>query len=399
MRTLALAVLAACAGAAEDGRDPVRVAGFPLPPYANLTWLDDRLEVHPKALLGAAWQSNISGEAGSGEDDVALRQLAGVEVRALLGRLHAFRLDGEFDRRDWLEQDEQDISGGRAAADWRRRGPRLDAGVRLAWGRDDRPLVESGEQVARDTAVATADVRWRSARVVYAAEAGVERSDYRSDSRYFTADQRDALRPSLGVEAAWERGREAALYGALRGDRIAYSSDERFQGSDGARLVLGARGLLGVRARWLAEAGGEARRYDAAASASEATVVRPAGALGLDWPWEEGSRFGLRADTRVSDSIAGGADWSVGLAADLRWRLRTNAALIADAAVRQLRPEREVAGSAPRDRTTWDLRLGGEYVLREGLGVRALVTGEGGDRVEGGTFMRQGAALEIAFAM
>lgn len=390
--------LASVAAAVEDRREPVRVAGFPLPPLAHLTWADDRLELHPKALLGAGWDSNVYGRSADERSDIHLRQLAGVETRWHAGRMHEVLVDLELDRRDYLGENDLDLTGGRAEAAWRREASRSTMGARVGYARDDTPLVESGELIARDEAVAALDGGWSAAAMRYAGSASVTRLDYRRDSRFFTADQRDALRPAVTVRLGYVDARESELYGSLRLDRIAYSTNERYQDSDGVRIVAGYRGRLAVRSRFSIEAGLDHRRYRANAIADDSAVTRPGFEATVRWPWEEGSEVGLRVYSEVQDGIAGGAAWETGAGLDLRYRLLVNAALLAELGLVRIEPETGIAGAGGGTRTNRSARAGAEYQLREGVGVRLLGGWQDGRQPDGEAFTRFGAELALAVA-
>jgi len=391
-------VLVSVAVAVEDRRDPVRVGDFALPPLADLTWADDRIELHPKALLGVGWNSNVYGRSSDEAADTYLRQLAGVETRWHAGRMHEVLVDLELDNRMYLSEDALDLTGGSAEAGWRREAVRSSMGASAAYARNDSPLVESGEQIARDEAQVALDGGWRAAAMSYGASASVARLDYRRDSRFFTADQRDAVRPALNLRLGYVNAMDSEFSTSLRFDRIVYASAERYQDSDGVRLVAGYRGRLAVRARFSVEAGLDHRRYAASDIADESAVTRPGFEGMVRWPWESGSEVGLRIFSEVEDGIAVGASWDTGAALDARYRLRVNAALIAGLGVVRIEPETGVAGTASASRTNHNASLGGEYLLREGLGMRLLGTWQGGQQPDGDDFTRLGVELVLAVA-
>ena len=390
--------LASIAAAVEDRRDPVRVDDFSLPPLAHWTFADDRLELHPKALLGVGWNSNVYGRSDDVVADTYLRQLAGIETRWHAGRMHDLRLDLEIDNRTYLNESELDLFGGHLDASWRHEAARSTMGARAAYARDADPLVESGEQIARDESVVAIDGGWNAAAMRYAATASVSRIDYRQDSRFFTEDQRDALRPALILRLGHVNARDSEAYTSLRVDRIIYATDERYQDSLGARLVVGYRGRLAARARFSVEGGLDHRRYQANAVADESAVTRPGFEGTVRWPWEAGSEVGLRVFSEVEDGIAGGASWDTGAYFDLRYRLLVNAALIGGFGFVRIEPETGIAGAPSGSRTNQDARLGGEYVLREGVGLRLLGTWQNGRQPDGADFTRLGAELVMAIA-
>jgi hypothetical protein len=371
-----LVVAALGAGSGLHAADEVPIGGFSVVPMGNLG--SDGIEIHPKALIGGLSNSNLYATEDDPESDVGIRGLAGVLLRWNAGENWTWTGDLEAEVLEYSksENDDAGMVGGRAMIGARYTGVTDEAAIDGGYERFADPLVETGENIERQTASARAG--WIRTGITNRVSLGLDAqyTDYLEDSPSgaFTEDDRDIM---VGkVDGSWGRaiGQDDYWYIRAQGERSDYRENTLYNDSWAAAAALGVTWAVGERARLVADGGIKYRRYDDVFStaADDQTVVGPFGQLSFQWPWEEGSRFDLTGYADTDNSISANAQSILGLRADVRWRLRDR--LTALAGLEGVTTGDLGSGDRER-RTTAKGQAGAEYALRDGIAMRGLARG------------------------
>ncbi len=387
-------------GAVEGiDRPEVDVGGFSLVPMGNLVHADGASEWHPKALLGASWNSNVYGQEVAPVGDVIGRAIAGLEWRWHAAPAHLVVADAELEHQNYLTEDALDLTGGRAALEWIREGPQLTTNVGASGSRNQDPLIESGELLVRDQAQAEAAAQWDTLTSRFSGRLFASSVDYREGGRFFNENQRDFVRFGTDLGYGLVRAQDSLIFVNLRLDRIAYSENTRYSDSNGARLLGGWRGLIGARATLEAGLGVDFRSYDAGAGMPPQTTTRPAANLELRWPWEEGSQVRARVFSEVIDAAGGSGGWTYGGLVDGRWRLLINSYLFGDLGLTEIQGDPNVPGGTDEQRSIISAGAGAAYFLRDGIGTRLRVGWTDSTSSANTNYDRIIVALDLAVAL
>ncbi len=396
--SIVLAAIAA-AGAVEDiDRPTVDVGGFPLLPMANLTAMDHRLELHPKALIGVGYNSNLFAEDDA-VGDAFWRVVAGAEGRWRISPRQLAVLDAELESQQYLSEDEGDLVGGRGRLAYAREGQDARFGVESVFRRSDRPQDQTGEQIAFDEWGSEIEMDWRGrvSRVVGAIEA--LRIDYREDSAQYGAEQRDAWRYGARLRFGRSYARESQRYVRTAVRQTLYDGNERFQDSVGGVLALGIEHLVGTRTLLFADLGVDLRQYEDDFAHDDgyddAQSINPVGSLGVRWSPEPLSGGIARLVADVYDSVSSNSAWYYGIEVDGRLRLAETIFAFIDLGARNSIDSGADAGGEVEERLLIDLGGGMGYALRDGAACRVRIGYTISDAVVDNDYDRLLAAFEM----
>ena len=402
--TSMLAILAVGAPAhAVDETDTVTIRDFTLTPMGHLTYRDNRLLIHPKAMIGAGYNSNIEASSSDQVSDAYGEAVAGIEARYLIGDSQQVTLDVEGEGRGYHEQSERDLVGGRARGRYEIEDSHgMSYRALGGYARYDDPLVESGEQITRGTGSLGALAEWRGLRTRISVSGDWQNENFFESGSRFGEDERDndILRVSLAAGQSPAEGAE--LFVRVVGDSQDFVEGEsRYQDSTGIAGLVGWRGLVATRITLLAEAGIERRTYAGAFAndpAYDDEVTTPIGSAVLRWTWEAGSHIGARAYRSVISSISANAATLTGLDGDVRYRLREKAALIAGGKVYLIEQSGAASGELSEERGTGQVWAGAEYFIRDGVGVRLVGRYEASESRTANDYERLSALVSLGFA-
>ncbi len=399
--SLILAAIAA-AGAVEDiDRPTVDVGGFPLLPMANLTAADHQLELHPKALIGIGWNSNLFADEEE-ISDTFWRLVVGAETRWNISPRQRAVLDAELENQQYLSEDEGDLVGGRGRLAYARQGQDARFGVESTYRRSDAPQEQTGEQIAFDQWGGEVELDWRGrvSRVVGALDA--QRTDYREDAAFYGASQRDAWRYGARLRYGRSYAQDSERYLRVRVEQVLYDGNERFQDSVVGVLAVGVEHLLGTRTIAFVDLGVDLRQYDDDFSHDsdydDAQALNPIGALGVRWSPEPLSGGSARLFSDVYDSVSSNSAWYYGVEVAGRLRLAETVFVFTDLAARNSHDSGADAGNAADDRLTIDLGGGVGYALRDGAACRVRLGWTSSSSAVGPDYDRIIAVLETAVA-
>lgn len=391
----ALATVAAPAAALDalpGEEDVVAIRGFELRSLANLDAGPGRIDLHPKAMLGALWESNPRSSPGQGAADTALRATAGLELRTWLGDRTTLGADAVFDAVRYRRTSEKSVTGGEAGLAARTIGEDWSSEVRVRWRRDAEPLSPLPEQVRRDrlegrVSVAAESRDWRGD-----LSASLSRLDYLEAAPTFGADQRDT-----GTAAATAGLHRLAARGSMIGVLADAAAIDRNADGDAWQT-----GLLGHWQHPLGERSGLDLRAGAALRGhGGGTTAAAAGRIGLSWSWESGSWLIARLERSLQDGTIGRSDASVLAAAVVESRLRLLDRLGCRLSLWAARREDSSApdGAQRLQVRSLMLRGGPEYQLRDGLGLRAWAMYASSDPSIGAGSTAWTAAVELGLAL
>lgn len=279
-------------GAAEDS-------------LANLVYLNDRLEVHPRVGLGGRYDSNVEAETKDPQDELAAIGMFGVATQFAWSEVTTLTADGEArlvitDRPEdrWRNQGSVNLALQRST-------PENSLGVRAGYIRSDDPDEQSGERLLVDTwsGGLTGDLTGLIHRV--SAGLNFNRSDYIDPSREFDQDARDAntYSATIGYGLKLESGDEITVRAV--GDRMIYDQNISNQDSTGTQGLLGWNRQVSETIGLAIEGGAEYRRYDAGAGKPADDVLSPTWLVNGRTVTADQSTWSLTLSGGVEDSIDG----------------------------------------------------------------------------------------------
>lgn len=376
-RPVSLLVAIACmsvGNAADVDNSDVLVKDIAVEPRANLTADNGTLRVHPKALLGAGFNSNIFAEADGNENDgLYLRALAGLEADWRLNPHNKLNLNGEFEGLTYTDRDndEGDLLGGKFDADWHWRESRNDARIHGGYARYDDPLIQTGEQILRQDITGSALVTMQGATIRTVVDVGITALDYLEDGSGFTEKSRDNTVYHLTGRVGVTTARDTFYYGLVGVDRIDYWDNLQYNDSNGITVGVGTQVRLGERAVLTAEGGVTYRVYDdnfgGVSNYDDENVLAPYLSIAARWPWESGSQVGLNVFSRIDESLTANAAWVYGATLDGRYRLLARSALFGSIGGYHSEDSGQGPGITTETRDTLEFIAGFEHAITKGL--------------------------------
>ena len=351
---------------------PVQVKDIAVTPRANLTADDGTLTVHPKALLGAGYNSNIYAEEDNENDDIYVHYLAGLQADWRLSPHHSLALNGELEGMNYSKSSSEnaDLVGGLLGGDYRWREANNNAHIHGGYARFDDPLIETGEQILRQNIDGLAAITLQGAEVRTVVDFGATALDYLEDGIGFTADSRDNTVFRLTGRMGRTTARETFYYLMLSGDVTDYKQNTQFNDSTGITAGLGAQVRLGERSTLSAEGGVAYRAYDdnfgGLNANDDKNVYAPYISIAARWPWESGSQVGLNIFSRIDESITANAAWVYGAQLDGRYRLLARSGLFGSLGGYHSADSGQGVGIT-EERDTFEVAAGVDHEITKGL--------------------------------
>ena len=372
-RPVALLLTIACGTSAfAADTSPVQVKDIAVTPRANLTADDGTLTLHPKALLGAGYNSNIYAEEDNENDDSYLHYLAGLQADWRLSPHHSVALNGEFEGVNYSKSSSEnaDLVGGLLGGDYRWREANNNAHIHAGYARFDDPLIESGEQILRQNIDGLAALTLQGAEVRTVVDFTATALDYLEDGTGFTAESRDNTVFRLTGRMGTTTARETFYYALLSGDVTDYKENIQFNDSTGITAGLGAQVRLGERSTLSAEGGIAYRSYadnfGGLNANDDKNVYAPYISIAARWPWENGSQVGLNIFSRIDESITANAAWVYGAQLDGRYRLLAHSGLFGSLGGYHSADSGQGAGTT-EERDTFEVAAGVDHEITKGL--------------------------------
>jgi len=378
LRPVAALLAIAATVTALDAPPQVTVRDFALDPMGNLAFHDDRVVLHPKLLLGAGADSNVYATKTDRIQDCYFEALAGLEARYDIGDSQRLTGNLEIESKRWVKEEDRDMIGGRGRLDWLHNdGAGLETRATAGYARIDDPLVESGVRIERGVGDGGIGVDWEGRTLRLAGGLAFVGEKYFDDGINWTAEERRNQRLTADATAGWRYASDAETYARIVGDAWRYPDEtSRFRNSNGVQALAGWRAAPSTRTKVLAELGVEYRAYSGYylddSNYGDDHTLTPAADLSAAYLWEEGSSATLHGYSHMVGSTTSNGSLLYGAAADLRYRLRTKAFLLAQVQTYHLTDSGSAVGVPVEERATNAGHLGAEYLLREGVAVRLI---------------------------
>ena len=397
------ALFTTCSAAAwaRDGMQEVPVSDFTIPPAGDLRLIQDRLELHPLALLGVGWISDVDPVTRRGTDTYE-RGLVGLLARYLPNPDWNARFEGELERVRYNRFADQDATIGRMLLGGDYTGVGFWVKGSGGWTSTQDAVVISGEQVLRDDYDLTL-IGHRQVVADWWEEAALEWNylDYRDATSLFNADEADHTTWSGDLRVG-SGEREDQYWFAGHLEFVDYPSGPRFNDCRAVIASAGRRWPLGPRTSLHAEGGVIARFYaddflkDPAFD--DRTVIWPKVDVGAEWDWEESSHIAARAFSTANDSLGSNAETSYGLAGDMRLRLLRRCALVAGLSLSHDRSSGAPAGETVPSREVANASIALQYEFAVGLSAHVRFLGSHVDSSNGESYNREQVSADLAYA-
>ncbi len=405
---LGIAAMSVSAFAAEGEAEKVSVGGFAIEPMGHMSSPDGAVTVHPKALVGVSYNTNVYATQTNEQDDFFYSVTAGVDVGWQMAEHDKLTVSAEYMGEAYASQSGRNLQGGRGTFAYRHDAQLWDASAVASAARTNDPFINTGEQIKHDDF----DAAFNGTRTGFSGSIGAglsfSRRNYLEDSATFGKDDRDYNVYGANLRVGKEVGDQSELY--VRGfiDKRDYDNNTLASGAPGFNDSTGYGGLLGVKAKigtrsgLIAEAGATYRSYSddfrKDKTYDDKTVIAPIGNLIYRWNFEEGSFLGAHAFSSLEESVTSNAAWLYGAALDGRYRLLEKAALFGSAGAYQLVASGHATGQTDDEvRTTEEITVGAEYILHRGIGLRLKNTYTNSKSKTQNDFTRDIVSLELGF--
>lgn len=403
---LALAIrLAAADPDPEFTEEAVSVRGLPLLPLSNLAVGDQAFEVHPKGLFGIGWDDNPYGsQSGDQRGDAFARLVAGAELRAQGRDGWRADFDGALDAQQYVDTPGRDFLGGNAILQLRRVSETTTAGGKVAWTRDDEPVVLLPDAVPRERLSAGIAATHDGRAGLWEVRVSWDGLNYLEDGPTFNRNERDYRRWSLG--GAWAlSGAESTRLGVeAEAEDVQRSASARISDHRAATARLRWRHAVAERSILDLRLGGTIRRHAeptaGLASNADRVILAPSAQFLFTWSWEDRSRATVAWATGLGEAVDENANAARRQAVEVwyRQRLRDRLEVVTYGMWQQRDDTGSTSGTTEAQHRFLQLETGCEYRLRYGIALRPLVSWRYNDTQPGLTSNRLVAALEIAAA-
>ena len=271
--------------AAEDG-------------LANLTYLNDRLELHPRVAVGGRYDSNVEAAVDDPQDEIAATGTIGTGLKYAWSEVTTVTADVDAQLVVTNRSEQRYRNQGQANAAILRRTDGKFISAHAGFARTDDPDQETGERVMVDhwTGDVGGDFTGLTNRI--STRLSFERSDYLENSRSFQADDRDqnTVMASIGYGLRLDGGDEVTL--RLVGDRLIYDASTTNQDNTGVSTFLGWNRQVSEKINLSIEAGVEYRHYDASNTIPQNDLISPT--------WQVNGRTVTADESTWSLTLSGG---------------------------------------------------------------------------------------------
>ncbi len=404
--------------------DKVVVDGFGIQPMGNIASTDDAVVVHPKALLGFGYDSNIFATQTNIKGSAFWDLVAGVDGKWVPNQEDKLVLSAEFEGQKYLSQSGRNLSGGLGVLSYRHSAERWEAGGVATVSRTNDPLIVTGQEIKHDDYALQADVSRHSE--VYNEMLGVsfDRTHYLEGSPgIFARDYRNSDLYGVNVRLGKVVGDDSEYYLRAVVDHRTYDqgtfaqpvlipgtslvTTHGYNTSTGLTALAGGwKHKIGTRSGLILELGPTYRSYydnfEGDPNFNDRRVVNLAADMRYRWNYEVGSWWGARAYSTIEDSVFSNAARLYGVMIDTRYRLKADeqAALFGQVSGYELVDSGGPKTASEPDaetRTTLELSGGAEYMLEQGLGIRLKDVFDDSHSKYFNSFRRDVIELEVAF--
>jgi hypothetical protein len=385
----------------EEG--PVLVNDFRLMPMSHVVADEHALELHPKALLGVGYDSNVDATPSNPKDDVYYDAIVGCELRYTIDDNNGVTAGLELGVHNYADSKHYSGGTGRARLNyvWVE-SPVTTHQLFLTHSRLIDPLTDNG--VISNHGYTTG--RLESAHHAWGFELG-SRLMYSRDI-YYTGDlnalphERDNQTYKGALTLGHFTGSRSQLDARAEIDHIDYLRYGRYQDNTGVTTTAGWRVSFLPRTSLDANVGGQWRwfadDFNHDPAYADRTVISPIINVLLRWEPEDYSYAGIRGFVETQPSSISNEYYVRGLMLVGKMRLLVNSSIQGEAQVRHLEASGAPAGSPRERRDTYRFSTITEYMLREGVAARLLGSYEVSDSLTANDYRRFVAGVELAVA-
>jgi hypothetical protein len=373
------AFLSSALVAVEEYEPPraLEVQNQRLVPFFNLS-KNEQLTFHPYASVGGGYDSNVLLDSpGQEQDDTFAQGIIGAQIDWEPAPIDRLQIRGEYNRTRYQTYDaEAGVRGGSLQLGYHHEGLVWAGFVTGSWRRINDALLSTNERALVEVWNSEGRLDYRTLTTRSSLGVTWARDDYLDGTSSFTETSRDNQRYELYARFAHELTDSDSIYVRTGPTRTIYQEQTQYVDSSGWFGVVGSELALGSLTTLTAEGGVVYRDY-AQELPSNPTLTghilwAPLANIEATYLYEEQSWIRVTAFSSLIDSLSQSyGSYYFGGRLDVRKRLLTNAGLVGTIAISE---NRDVdAGTLPRESAVVRaFRGGGEYALREGLGIRAL---------------------------
>ncbi len=358
---------------AEDSPNPgmlVPVHGFTVQPMGNLSTSDGSIDLHPKALIGVGYDSNVFATSEDQSSDFYYRGMVGIFSRYLPNPDLTVTLDGEFERQIFLHDTSSNATIGRAVVTCIETGAehRWDAGAGFV--RLDDPVFDSGERAVHEEITVHDGFSQSDAIRHQSLELEYQRQDYLQGTVFFARQDMDRNLVTLTAhEGVLPVPDEEWYFGAILGyshyDVDFFNSSSRISSFVGMNEAVGSRSHASVAAGvslWHFS-----RCFANDPSYDDREVVAPYLDASLYWSWADGSDLHVAAFSHLLESLTSNAYWVIGSELGGQVHVLDSSNAFFALQVFRARGSGAPAGQEIEVRTQKQATVGFSYVLHDGM--------------------------------
>jgi hypothetical protein len=382
--------------------DTVKIRNTNIKPAGNMSYHADALKIHPKAMAGVSYTSNLYATSADNIDDAIIDTLAGIDARYAIDPTQHLGLDTLVVSNIYADQRRRNSLGGSISGQYdlqQSNGIAYQASG--GYTRTDDPLPEADRNIDREATSAGLQARYNGWASRLRGRIDYLRENYFEDDPLFTAKERNASSYRLSALYAYRSGADSEIRARISADTRDFEVDGRFQDSNGLASFAGWRTFptsktsidieAGYQALWFRNDFNHDPRY------GDRNVGAPVGSITARWDPEYLSYCTWVLFTSLGYSLYSNAVTVYGTEFNVHYRVRVNATMIASVRGYLYDQSGSIPGSRDRSHALYS-QGGFEYLLRDGLIGRILVGYDNGKSSSGNDYERATARLEIAVA-
>lgn len=346
------------------------VHSFTVQPMGNLSTGDGSIELHPKALVGLGYDSNVYATATDQSADAYYRGMVGIFARYLPNPDLTVTFDSEFERQIFLHDTDFNATIGRAVITSEDKGPDHSWNSGASFVRLDDPIFDSGERAIHEEITVYDEFIHNDTLRHQGLELEFQRQDYLQGTVYFTRQDMDRNLVTLTAhegllplpDEEWYLG---AILSYSHYDIDYFNSSSRVTSFIGVDETLGSRShaTLAIGVSWWHFS----QCFDDDPSYSDKEVVAPYVDSSLNWSWADGSDLHITAFSHLLESLTSNAYWVIGSEFGGQRRVLDNSSVFFSLQIFKAHGSGAEAGQEVEIRTLKQAIVGFTYVLHDGV--------------------------------
>jgi hypothetical protein len=351
----------------------VPIHGFLVQPIGNFSLDDGQIVLHPKALTGIGYDSNVYATRSDPSADYYWHGMIGIFSRYSANRELSMSFDGEYERQLFRTDTDRDATIGHAVFTLTGSGPGYGWGAEIGIIRLDDPLFDSGDRALHE--VATIHLGLNQDDVIRHQDFSIEyqRQEYLQDTPFFNRHDIDSNSATAVIHEGilplpdneWYFG---AFTGFNRYDDRHYNSSLRATSFIGWEQEIGGRSRadISIGASWWKFED----NFSHDPSFDDREVYSPYVDASVHWSWAERVDMHASVYSHLLESLTSNAYRAVG--GEIGGQLGLLDGSMAFIAVRvfEARGSGAAAGQEIEVRRNEEGTIGFDYVLHDGVVVR-----------------------------